>query len=119
MVFFMWLTLLGGCSNGEAPLDTGLTGVVLRGPTTPVCSIDEACDAPFAATFVVSRSGRRVSEFRTAGDGRFEVILAPGPYRVTPAADAPILDPTTQGKDVDVGTSGLTIDTLNFDTGIR
>jgi hypothetical protein len=25
-VFFMWLTLLGGCSNGDAPLDTGLTG---------------------------------------------------------------------------------------------
>jgi len=119
MVLFMWLTLLGGCSSGEAPLDTGLTGVVLRGPTTPVCGIDEVCDAPFAASFVVSRSGRRVSEFRTAGDGRFEAILTPGPYRVTPGADAPILDPTTQGKDVVVGTSGLTIDTLHFDTGIR
>jgi hypothetical protein len=119
MVLFTWLTLLGGCSSGEAPLDTGLTGVVLRGPTTPVCGIDEVCDAPFAASFVVSRSGRRVSEFRTAGDGRFEAILAPGPYRVTPGADAPILDPTTQGKDVVVGTSGLTTDTLYFDTGIR
>ena len=119
VVFFTSLLAVGGCSNDEAPLDTGLTGVVLRGPTAPVCDIAEPCEAPFAATFVVSRSGRRVSDFRTAGDGRFEVLLAPGSYRVTPAADAPLLDPTSQGTDVVVGPAGLTTDTLHFDTGIR
>jgi hypothetical protein len=119
MVFFTSLVALGGCSDDGAALDTGLTGVVLRGPTAPVCDIAEPCDAPFAATFVVSRSGRRITDFRSAGDGRFEVLLSPGSYRVTPAPDAPLLDPASQGADVVVGPAGLTTDTLHFDTGIR
>lgn len=115
----MVLAPLGGCSSDGAPLETGLSGVVMRGPITPVCIDSEPCDAPFAATFVVSRNGRDVTSFRTANDGRFEVLLAPGAYRVTPSADAPIISPTTQVQDVAVGPSGLTTDTLYFDTGIR
>jgi hypothetical protein len=119
VALFMVLAPLAGCSSDGAPLETGLAGVVMRGPIAPVCVDNEPCDAPFAATFVVSRNGRDVTSFRTASDGRFELLLAPGAYRITPSADAPIISPATQGQDVAVGTSGLTTDTLHFDTGIR
>jgi len=110
---------LGGCSNDAEPLHTGLTGVMLRGPIAPVCSETEPCDAPFAATFSVQRSGSTVQRFVSAADGTFEVLLPPGSYRIVPGTDAPIISPTSQVKDVVVGDSGLTADTLVFDTGIR
>ena len=99
---------------------TGLTGVVIRGPVTPVCRIDVPCDAPFSATFSVERSGRRVTQFQSDAAGQFTVVLAPGVYTIVPAADAPIISPTTQGKSVTVVDNGmLTVVRLTFDTGIR
>lgn len=110
--------MLSGCGD-DTPLDTGLTGLVLRGPIAPVCTTDQPCDAPFAATFTVTRAGRSVRRFASAADGTFTVLLEPGSYRIVPAPDAPIISPTTQVQDVVVGDSGLTTDTLFFDTGIR
>ena len=99
---------------------TGLTGVVIRGPVTPVCRIDVPCDAPFSATFSAERSGRRVTQFQSDAAGQFTVVLAPGVYTIVPAADAPIISPTTQGKSVTVVDNGmLTVVRLTFDTGIR
>jgi hypothetical protein len=119
MALFMMLAACAGCSGSEGPLDTGLTGVVLRGPVTPVCEEDVPCDAPFAATFLVTRSGRGIATFASSSDGHFTVMLPPGDYRIVPTADAPLLAPTAQGHDVVVGPVGLTTDTLLFDTGIR
>jgi hypothetical protein len=119
VALFMMLASCTGCSGNEEPIDTGLTGLVLRGPITPVCMENVPCDAPFAATFVVTRSGRGVATFASSSDGRFTVLLAPGSYRIVPTAAAPLLNPTAQGQDVVVGTAGLTSDTLFFDTGIR
>ena len=109
---------LGGC-GGDTPIDTGLTGVMLRGPIAPVCSDSLPCDAPFAASFSVQHGGGTVLRFGSAPDGTFTVLLPPGSYRIVPGTDAPIISPTTQVKDVVVGDSGLTTDTLVFDTGIR
>src|SRR6185295_5266936 len=77
-------------STGPSPA-TGLTGVVVRGPVTPVCRVDVPCDAPFSAGFTVQKSGQRVAQFQSDASGRFTVFLAPGPYTVVPNADAPIL----------------------------
>src|SRR4030095_13768904 len=99
---------------------TGLTGVVMRGPVTPVCRVDVACDAPFSATFTVERSGRRVTQFQSDVAGQFTVFLAPGTYTVVPNADAPIISPSSQAKSVTVADNGmLTVGGLTFDTGIR
>lgn len=112
---------IGGCAGDSgAPLGTGLTGVVLRGPTQPVCQVDDPCeDEPFAATFDVYRGSARITGFRSDTQGAFAVGLSPGSYRVVPRADAPIIDPSGQAKDVEVGAAGLTTVTLSFDTGIR
>ena len=109
-----------GCSSATPTPITGLTGVVSRGPVTPVCRVDVPCDAPFSATFTVQKSGRQVAQFRSDASGQFTVFLPPGDYIVMPAADAPILSPSAQAKSVSVADSGtLTTIRLMFDTGIR
>jgi hypothetical protein len=106
-------------SAGPSPI-TGLTGIVVRGPITPVCRADVPCDAPFSASFTVQRSGRTVTRFQSDASGQFTVFLAPGAYTVMPNADAPIIAPTSQAKEVTVADTGtLTAVRLLFDTGIR
>ena len=113
------LAAAAGCTSVAPSATTGLTGIVTRGPVTPVCRIDIPCDAPFSAGFSVEQGGKRVAEFRSDADGHFTVWLEPGTYRVVPASDAPVLGATSQAKVVDVGAVGLTSVHLEFDTGIR
>ena len=108
-------------SAGPTPSPTtGLTGVVMRGPVTPVCRADIPCDAPFSGTFGVNKDGRRVAQFQSDTAGQFTVFLAPGSYTVVPNSDAPIISPSSQSKSVTVADNGmLTVVRLTFDTGIR
>jgi hypothetical protein len=111
---------MSACTSVAPSPATGLTGVVMRGPVTPVCRVDVPCDAPFSGSFAVQRAGQRIAEFQSDASGRFTVFLAPGPYTVTPNADAPIISPTRQVKTVTVLDNGtLTVVQLMFDTGIR
>ena len=114
-------TMGASACRGIAPSPvTGLTGVVVRGPITPVCRVDVPCDAPFSAGFTVQRAGRQVAQFRSDSMGQFTVHLVPGAYTVVPDADAPLMSPTFQAKSVTVGDTGLlTVVQLTFDTGIR
>jgi hypothetical protein len=116
------LTALPGCASaGSSPSPTtGLTGVVMRGPVTPVCRVDVPCDAPFGATFMVEQDGRRVAQFQSDAAGQFTVYLRPGAYVIVPGADAPIITAAAQRKSVTVADNGmLTVVRLMFDTGIR
>jgi hypothetical protein len=65
-----------------AALLSGLTGVVSRGPVTPVCRAGEPCSKPYAhATLVFSRPGvtkRAVTDEK----GAYRIALAPGRYEV-------------------------------------
>ena len=122
----MPVVLLGGlmtlwaCSSTSPSPTTGLSGVVVRGPITPVCRVDVPCDAPFSATFGVQRSGRQIAQFRSDASGQFTILLQPGDYTIVPAPDAPIISPGMQIKSVSVADSGaLTMVRLTFDTGIR
>ena len=115
------ITFAVSACNGVAPSPTtGLTGVVFRGPITPVCRIDVPCDAPFSATFRVQRGGRQIAQFQSDSSGQFTVHLDPGAYSVVPNADAPVFSPMVQAKSVTVEDTGvLTVVRLIFDTGIR
>ena len=111
---------IAACASTAPSATTGLTGIVTRGPITPVCRVDVPCDASFSATFNVERAGRRVAQFQSDASGQFTVFLPPGGYNVVPNADAPILAPTAQTKSVTVADTGtLTVVRLTFDTGIR
>ena len=108
------------CDQPLSPTtETGLTGVVVRGPIAPVCQIDRPCNAPFSAAFDVFENARRVAGFTSDAEGRFTVMLPAGAYRVVPAADAPILQRPAQVRTVEVLSVGLTQVRLEFDTGIR
>lgn len=112
-----------GATSCRQPLspavETGLTGVVVRGPIAPVCQIDRPCAAPFSAEFVVYDDARRIAGFTSDPQGRFTVMLPPGMYKVVPSANAPIIQPSAQVKTVEVQSVGLTEIRLEFDTGIR
>jgi len=119
-VLLLIAALLAACSATAPSPVTGLTGVVLRGPVTPVCRVDVPCDAPFSASFIVQRSGRTVAQFQSDMSGQFTVFLPPGVYTVIPNSDTPIIAPSSQAKQVTVENTGtLTTVRLTFDTGIR
>jgi hypothetical protein len=108
-----------GCGAPTAPSDAALVGTVVRGPVQPVCQIEVPCDAPFSASFTVQQGGRLIASFRSDSAGHFDVRLARGTYVIVPGADAPIISPKTQTKEVVVGVLGVTTVLLHFDTGIR
>jgi hypothetical protein len=63
---------------------SGLRGVVMRGPTKPVCRETEPCEAPAAGVVLrFARSGTVVARVRTSAAGAYRVLLRPGRYTVT------------------------------------
>ena len=108
------------CATGQFGVPTtGLTGTVVRGPVTPVCTVNVPCSAPFSATFTVKSGSSTVTSFQSDIQGQFKVMLYPGAYTIVPAFDAPMMSPSSQLKTVTVGSTGLTTVALEFDTGIR
>jgi hypothetical protein len=67
----------------SATTGQGLYGLVVRGPTKPVCSIGEPCSEPAAQTKLrFLRGGSVVSSVVTDMRGRYRVRLRPGLYTV-------------------------------------
>jgi hypothetical protein len=98
--------------------ETGLEGMVRRGPIYPVCRVGEPCDAPLSAVFQVRQQKRVVTKFQSDSAGHYRVFLAAGAYTIVVDSGAPIWPPQ-QTHDVLVGMDGLTHLDLDFDTGIR
>ncbi|MCP9485468.1 MAG: carboxypeptidase-like regulatory domain-containing protein [Gaiellaceae bacterium MAG52_C11] len=101
-----------------AETSSGIRGLVLRGPTQPVCTIGTPCEEPAARELLsVTRGGRIVARIRTGSDGRFRVSLAPGRYTVATTASgfgrsaSPVFVLVRSGRYARV--------TLRIDTGIR
>ena len=69
-----------------SPRESGLRGVVTRGPTSPVCRVDEPCEAPAArVALVFKRAGHIVARTTTGLKGGYRIGLKPGRYVVTTA----------------------------------
>ncbi len=65
---------------------SGLRGVVMRGPTSPVCRLDQPCDAPAAKLVLLfKQAGRVVARTTTGPQGGYRIALKPGRYVVTTA----------------------------------
>jgi hypothetical protein len=117
-----------GCRSNTAPdrlppgggvvSSTGLEGTMRRGPTRPVCQVDQPCTAPFKSGFKVLRGDQIVARFQSDSEGHFMIHLPPGTYAVSPDESAPLLT-RADAHEVTVGPSGLTHVDLEFDTGIR
>jgi hypothetical protein len=62
---------------------SGLHGLVLQGPTRPVCSADDPCEAPAAGILLqFKRDGMVVGAVKTTPAGRYSVALPAGRYVV-------------------------------------
>jgi hypothetical protein len=104
---------------------SGIKGNVILGPTCPVQGepgsfnpVPEACLTPYAAQMVVLDDEQKVvARIQSAGDGTFQVDVAPGDYVVTPASNDSY--PIAQPVSVTVVPGQYATVQINYDTGIR
>ncbi|GAB4252921.1 MAG: hypothetical protein Kow00122_10740 [Thermoleophilia bacterium] len=110
--------------GGPEPLpgsgDSGISGLVLLGPLTPVSEEGLPTSRPYAATIVVrsADAGDEITRFRSGTDGRFSVSLPPGEYLLDPVPGGDPLPRAIRQK-VSVEPHRYTVVTIEYDTGIR
>lgn len=110
-------SLAVGCGGSPRPA-SGIRGLVLRGPTRPVCQVGQSCEAPAPGlTLVFSRPGHGSVRTTTGPDGRYRVELAPGTYAVT-TSQIPF-GRVPSPREVTVGQRGFARVDFHVDTGIR
>jgi hypothetical protein len=106
-------------SAGAATSPSGLRGIVIRGPVTPVCVAEQPCYVRAkGVTLVFVRNGRVARRAKTNDRGLYRVVLAKGRYAVRVAGKAPVgrgLEPDTAR----VGQKGFRRVDFSIDTGIR
>ena len=108
------------CENNKEEITTGLGGIVYRGPINPVEMEGQVNDAPFSALFrVYNLKNKLITSFSSNAAGEYNVMLAPGNYKIIPDKSAPIMSAESQVKEITVKTVGITNSDLYFDTGIR
>ena len=67
----------------DSRITSGLRGVVMRGPTTPICH-DDSCEAPAKGLVLqFRRHGLVKAQVKTNQAGKYLVKLRPGRYAVT------------------------------------
>src|SRR3954466_6514477 len=80
--------LIAGAAHA-APGQSGLRGVVMRGPITPVCVAESPCTAPAKnVTLLFSRGGHLAGRATTDGQGRYRLGLPAGLYAVRRSVEA-------------------------------
>ena len=96
---------------------SGLRGLVMRGPTTPVC-YDDSCEAPAKGLVLqFRRNGQIKAQVKTSQTGSYRVTLRPGRYAVRTPALQPRQRLTPQLVRVPRGGVGR-VD-LHLDTGLQ
>lgn len=87
------LTVVASLAAGGSATITpsGLRGIVMRGPTSPICHVGDPCEEPAKGLLLqFRRDGRIVKQVRTSRTGRYRVLLRRGRYAVTtPGLRAP------------------------------
>jgi len=104
-----------GAACVDAASQTGVRGVVMRGPIQPVCRPELPCTAP--AKKVVLHFVRKYSSGWTRTDlrGRYAIALAPGSYSVRIPSARFGYRPRT----VTVRANRTSVLNITIDTGIR
>lgn len=75
-------TLAGAATTPR--LTSGLRGVVMRGPTKPVCKDTELCKEPAVGVMLQFRQSKRiVARVKSGNGGHYRLKLRPGRYGVT------------------------------------
>jgi hypothetical protein len=111
-------TLVFGSASAGGGTATGLRGKVMRGPTQPVCRVNEPCEEPARGVrLVFYRSGKVVARATTNQKGWYRVTLRPGRYAVSTMN--PRVAKNFSPKSATVPKSGVKRQDFDIDTGIR
>jgi len=77
------LMIVAGAGAQVTAVPSGLRGVVMRGPISPMCVAEEPCTEPAGnVTLLFSRNGRIVGRAVTDSAGRYRLRLPAGAYAV-------------------------------------
>jgi len=114
------------CEFAECPTAklSGITGIVLLGPTCPVQRIppDPQCaDKPYQTDFIVTLADNvtAVQQFSSGPDGKFSINLPPGKYYIRSTPNAKFLPRCNESGPVEVTANKYTSINISCDTGIR
>ena len=107
-----------GCGSAAGGTATGLKGKVMRGPTQPVCYVNQPCEEPARGVkLVFYRSGKVVARATTNQKGWYRVPLRPGRYAVS--TSNPRVARNFSPKSATVPKTGMKRQDFDIDTGIR
>lgn len=112
-----------GGGSGSLPLNSGISGTVLLGPTCPVMRDppDPECnDKPYQTTITVARASSPALVFartESAANGTFRVSLPPGEYVIHASGGAVL--PRCGDVSISVGSNTYAKVDISCDTGIR
>lgn len=99
----------------SSQVSSGLHGVVMRGPTKPVCREGDSCEAPAKGLVLqFRRDGQIKAQVKTTLSGTYLVRLRPGSYAVSTPGLRPVQRLTPQVVRVPrdrVGRADLYLDT--------
>jgi hypothetical protein len=113
-----WSIVLGG--GGGA---SGIRGVAMAGPIFPVERPGVPNTRPLANAIITVQpdgGGAEIARQRTDANGRFEIPLPPGVYRIVPLPPDPTASlPRGEPQTVTVRDGAFTDVVVNYDTGIR
>ena len=119
----VWLAACGVA--GGQPLQSGIGGRVLAGPTCPVERFppqSQCAPRPLAASLRIRRveTSSASKLVHSGASGRFRVLLPPGDYIIHPLSKngSPFPRPASDRR-VRVWRGHLTRVTISYDTGIR
>jgi hypothetical protein len=114
-----WSIVLGGGGGGAS----GIRGVAMAGPIFPVERPGIPNTRPLANAIITVQpdgGGAEIARQRTDANGRFEIPLAPGVYRIVPLPPDPTaILPRGEPQTVTVRDGSFTDVVVNYDTGIR
>jgi len=106
---------LAAGGGASATTQTGLHGVVTRGPVTPMCVAELPCDEPApGVSLVFTRGGNEIARTRSHAGGIYRIVLPAGSYTVKPLSGrrmTPVSARVVQGRMRRVD--------FSIDTGIR
>ena len=112
------VALAFGCGSAGGGTLTGLRGKVMRGPTQPVCRVNDPCEEPARGVrLVFYRSGKVVARATTNQKGWYRVTLRPGRYTV--GTQNPRVSRNLSPKTATVPTSSVRRVDFDIDTEIR
>ena len=112
------VALAFGCGSAGGGTLTGLRGKVMRGPTQPVCRVNDPCEEPARGVrLVFYRSGKVVGRATTNQKGWYRVMLRPGRYAVS--TSNPRVAKSFTPKSATVPKTGMKRQDFDIDTGLR